>query len=343
MKKLIALCLILTMIFALPACGEKQVVDSAGTESTAEPSVQGTTELPQENIPTTEPETTEAEATNPEENETTEPETTEPAENQDETPTEPTTQKPPEKPTEPTTQKPTEKPTEPTTQKPTERPTEPPTTQKPTERPTEPPTTQKPTEKPTQPPTTQKPTEKPTEPPTTQKPTEKPTEPPTAQKPTEKPTQPPTTQKPTEKPTEPPATEAPKPVLPEYTPGSMAQQIVDLINQERANAGVGSVTISNTVSRLAYVRAQELRQSWSHTRPDGRAWHTVFSDYGVSMGRGIAENLAYTGIDSPENVVDLWMNSSGHRANMLNGSHTEIGIAVFYSGGNYYICTLYRS
>ena len=122
----------------------------------------------------------------------------------------------------------------------------------------------------------------------------------------------------------------------------MAQQIVDLINQERANAGVGSVTISNTVSRLAYVRAQELRQSWSHTRPDGRAWHTVFSDYGVSMGRGIAENLAYTGIDSPENVVDLWMNSSGHRANMLNGSHTEIGIAVFYSGGNYYICTLYR-
>lgn len=253
MKKLLALCLILTMIFALPACGEKQVVDSAGTESTAEPSVQGTTELPQENIPTTEPETTETEATNPEENETTEPETTEPAENQDEKPTEPTTQKP-----------------------------------------------------------------------------------------TEKPTEPPTTPKPTEKPTEPPTTEAPKPVLPEYTPGSIAQQIVDLINQERANAGVGSVTISNTVSRLAYVRAQELRQSWSHTRPDGRAWHTVFSDYDVSAGRGIAENLAYTSMDSPENVVNLWMNSSGHRTNMLNGSYTEIGIAVFYSGGNYYICTLYR-
>ena len=291
MKKLLALCLILTMIFALPACGEKQVVDSAGTESTAEPSVQGTTELPQENIPTTEPETTETEATNPEENETTEPETTEPAENQD------------------------EKPTEPTTQKPTEKPTEPPTTPKPTEKPTEP---------------------------TTQKPTERPTEPPTTQKPTEKPTEPPTTPKPTEKPTEPPTTEAPKPVLPEYTPGSIAQQIVDLINQERANAGVGSVTISNTVSRLAYVRAQELRQSWSHTRPDGRAWHTVFSDYDVSAGRGIAENLAYTSMDSPENVVNLWMNSSGHRTNMLNGSYTEIGIAVFYSGGNYYICTLYR-
>ena len=94
-----------------------------------------------------------------------------------------------------------------------------------------------------------------------------------------------------------------------------------------------------TMGRLA----TEIASTWSHTRPDGSSWSTVFDQYGVSWGGGIAENLAYISYSEAADVVYSWMNSSGHKANILNGSYSEIGVGVYYSGGNYYICTLFRA
>ena len=132
-------------------------------------------------------------------------------------------------------------------------------------------------------------------------------------------------------------------MLPDYYPGDFAQQIHRLLNEERSNAGVGALSLNNTLSRISYVRATEISSTWSHTRPDGSSWSTVFDQYGVSWGGGIAENLAYISYSDAADVVYSWMNSSGHKANILNGSYSEIGVGVYYSGGNYYICTLFRA
>lgn len=287
MKKIIALCLFLSIIFFLTACDLQNLFHKQDIPDL--PYTEDTTDASQVH---TDPDTTE-QVTDAEVTEVTE-DTTE------ETVTEPEV---------------TEDITNP---KETEKPTEPKETQKPTE--------PKVTEKPTEP----KPTQKPTEPTVTEKPTQKPTE-----KPTAAPTEPPAT--------EPPATEPPAPVLPDYYPGDMAQQILRLLNEERSKAGLGALSLSNTLSRISYVRATEISSTWSHTRPDGSSWSTVFDQYGVSWGGGIAENLAYISYSDAADVVTSWMNSSGHKANILNGSYSEIGVGIYYGGGNYYICTLFRA
>ncbi len=107
-----------------------------------------------------------------------------------------------------------------------------------------------------------------------------------------------------------------------------ASEVIRLVNVERAKAGVDPLTESATVNRLAYVRTKETDKYFSHTRPDGRAWYTVFDDYKVSYNWATGENVAI-GFSTPKQVVNAWMNSSGHRSNILNASFTQMGV------GNY--------
>jgi uncharacterized protein YkwD len=74
------------------------------------------------------------------------------------------------------------------------------------------------------------------------------------------------------------------------------------------------------------VRAEELIQSFSHTRPDGTSCFTAFDEFGVDY-RAAGENIA-AGQKTPEDVVNSWMNSSGHRANILSENFTAIGVGV---------------
>ena len=111
---------------------------------------------------------------------------------------------------------------------------------------------------------------------------------------------------------------------------SYVQQVADLVNQERAKAGLKPLTVDAGVSRAAAVRAQEIVRSFSHTRPDGSSFSTALTQNGVSF-RGSGENIAY-GQRTPEEVMRGWMNSQGHRANILNPSFTSIGVGYYQSG-----------
>lgn len=96
----------------------------------------------------------------------------------------------------------------------------------------------------------------------------------------------------------------------------------DLVNQKRAAAGLGTLAWSEPLTQAARVRAQELVQLFSHDRPNGTAWYTV--DSSVMYGENLAK-LYYTG----DSVVDAWMASPTHAANIMDGGFKTCGIAVF--------------
>lgn len=105
---------------------------------------------------------------------------------------------------------------------------------------------------------------------------------------------------------------------------SFAKQVVNLVNEERAKAGLSALVLDETLASAAMVRATEIETSFSHTRPDGRSFSTVLSDMGIQYRRS-GENIAL-GQQSPQAVMEGWMNSKGHRANILNPNFTKIGV-----------------
>lgn len=113
------------------------------------------------------------------------------------------------------------------------------------------------------------------------------------------------------------------------------QQIVNLVNIERGKAGLAPLTLDKKVTAAAQIRATEIRRSFSHTRPNGSNFATALREENVSYRRA-GENIAW-GQPSPEAVVKAWMNSSGHRANILSKSFTKIGVGyVQHNGRNYW-------
>ena len=125
-----------------------------------------------------------------------------------------------------------------------------------------------------------------------------------------------------------------------YTSESLyVNEILALVNKYRASNGLKAVSLDNALSTAADVRAKEIKTAFSHTRPDGRSCFTVLSDRGISYN-GAGENIAY-GQRSAEEVMNAWMNSEGHRANILNGSFTQLGVGVYSSGGTLYFVQLF--
>ena len=127
----------------------------------------------------------------------------------------------------------------------------------------------------------------------------------------------------------PPETEAPS--VPETeAPGqssSMAKQVADLVNQERAKAGLAPLTLREDLTGAAQIRARESAVSFSHTRPDGSGFHTVLTQQQIPYRRS-GENIAW-GQPTAQAVMNAWMNSSGHRANILNSSFEYIGVGYY--------------
>ncbi len=117
---------------------------------------------------------------------------------------------------------------------------------------------------------------------------------------------------------------------------TFAQQVVKLVNEERVKAGLSELTIDTNVEAAALVRAKEIKQSFSHTRPNGTTFSTALQEQGVSY-KGAGENIAW-GQKSPEAVMQAWMNSDGHRANILNANFTKIGVGYYQdvNGTNYW-------
>jgi hypothetical protein len=115
-----------------------------------------------------------------------------------------------------------------------------------------------------------------------------------------------------------------------------SSDVLDLVNQERKAAGLKNVKLNDDLNRVAELRAAEIVERWSHTRPNGEEWKTAFAEEGVSASyRG--ENLA-KGQYSADKVVEDWMDSEGHRSNILNKKFTKMGVAsVVIDGVTYWV------
>ena len=111
---------------------------------------------------------------------------------------------------------------------------------------------------------------------------------------------------------------------------SEAMRAFNLVNSERAANGLPALVWDNNLESTSSVRAQECSVSFSHTRPNGRAWYTVNSQI---MG---GENLAYGYYDA-SSAVNAWMDSPTHRENILWPEFTKIAISVYAADdGTYY-------
>ena len=123
--------------------------------------------------------------------------------------------------------------------------------------------------------------------------------------------------------------------------GDYASQVAALVNAVRAQHGLAALTVDTKVQRAAQVRATETAQSFSHTRPNGSSFSTALTEAGVTY-RTAGENIAY-GQSTPQAVVDAWMNSSGHRANILSSSYTTIGVGYTVVNGTAYWAQLFTA
>lgn len=136
-----------------------------------------------------------------------------------------------------------------------------------------------------------------------------------------------------------PDTELPETDIPDADASHHAyiRQVVELVNAERAREGLSALTLETDMTDAAMVRATEIQSSFSHTRPNGASFATVLKEAGVSYNRA-GENIAW-GQHSPEEVVSAWMNSSGHRANIMNANFTRIGVGYLTnaSGTPYWV------
>ena len=102
---------------------------------------------------------------------------------------------------------------------------------------------------------------------------------------------------------------------------NFAQEILVLVNRERAKFKLTPLKLSVGLMQAAKIRANEIPQKFSHTRPNGTSCFTaVRSSYSH-----VGENIA-AGQRTPEDVVEAWMNSEGHRKNILNKKYRNLGV-----------------
>lgn len=165
--------------------------------------------------------------------------------------------------------------------------------------------------------------EKPSTPaPPTSQPNE-PSKPSQPSKPNEQPSEP---SKPNQQPSEPS-----KPNQPSEENASFANQVVTLVNKERAKAGLKALTVHEKLTGMALDKAKDMHDNkyFDHTSPTYGSPFDMMKKYGISYGYA-GENIAM-GQRTPEEVMNSWMNSDGHRKNILSPNFTKIGVG-YYNG-----------
>lgn len=132
-----------------------------------------------------------------------------------------------------------------------------------------------------------------------------------------------------EQPAEPDAPSAGAPVL------SMEQQVAELVNTERARYGLPALTLSAELSAGARLKSQDMADNryFSHTSPTYGSPFEMMKSLGIRY-RTAGENIA-KGYATAQAVVAAWMNSEGHRANILNADYTEIGVGYVADGNHW--------
>ena len=124
---------------------------------------------------------------------------------------------------------------------------------------------------------------------------------------------------------------------------SMEKQVASLTNSKRKASGLGNLTLDSQLSKLARMKAEDMAKKgyFSHTSPTYGSAFDMMKKYGVSY-RTAGENIA-KGQKTPEAVMNGWMNSSGHRANILSSAYTHIGVGYAKdSKGNTYWVQIFK-
>ena len=114
----------------------------------------------------------------------------------------------------------------------------------------------------------------------------------------------------------------------EHVESTLASQIVAICNEYRVAEGLEPLTEDPELDALAQIRAEEIVVYFEHERPDGSDCFTVMKDYKCTL---CGENIA-AGQGNPKEVVDAWMDSEGHRANIMNKDFKKIGIGYSVGG-----------
>ena len=171
---------------------------------------------------------------------------------------------------------------------------------------------------------------------------------PVVEQPTTEPTTKPTTQPSTgqDTSTKTPVTEAPvvpeTPVVNEKFMAQVEQAIFNKVNEERAKAGVAPLTYNKTMEKYARIKSQDMgdKNYFSHQDLSGNLITTKMKADGVSY-RAWGENIAYIGgVSDPTALANQfmtnWMNSEGHRKNILSTNFESIGVGVYKAGNRVY-------
>ena len=116
--------------------------------------------------------------------------------------------------------------------------------------------------------------------------------------------------------------------------GDPVGRVLELVNYYRGQQGLSPLTLDSTLCSAASTRVRETVSNFSHTRPDGSQWYTVSS---LAHGENIVMG---TGMDA-DSAMTKWMNSSGHRANIMDGSYGTLGVGYYYSGREVYWVQLF--
>lgn len=121
---------------------------------------------------------------------------------------------------------------------------------------------------------------------------------------------------------------------PDHSIKNMAEAILLLVNTERSKQGLKELTLSQNLTNIATMKSKDMadKNYFSHTSPTYGTPFQMLQDFGVTY-RAAGENIA-AGQKTAQEVMNSWMNSSGHRANILNASYTELGVG-YYVGGSY--------
>lgn len=125
----------------------------------------------------------------------------------------------------------------------------------------------------------------------------------------------------------------------ENSTGEMQKQVFEIVNRERNANGLSSLRYATEAQAAADIRAKEIVTLFEHSRPDGTSCFTALEEIGIRF-MAAGENIA-KGQPSSESVMNSWMNSAGHRENILNSNYSAIAVGCYKSGGTYYWVQLF--
>ncbi|MFY4775917.1 SafA/ExsA family spore coat assembly protein [Metabacillus sp. RGM 3146] len=120
--------------------------------------------------------------------------------------------------------------------------------------------------------------------------------------------------------------------IPSNPEASAETQVVNLVNKERAKAGLKALTADWELSRVAKYKSQDMHDQhyFDHQSPTYGSPFDMMRDFGITYNTA-GENIA-EGQTSAEQVMAAWMNSTGHKANILNKNYTQIGVGYVKDG-----------